>query len=426
MAFRVHHAVSAATVAVMMIGILLLRAADSDTITPGNVWHHWGGDSGALISIVMIAVLYGIGVRRLWKSAGRGHVVSRVEVGCFYAGILVLLAALCSPLDAVADVLFSVHMLQHVLLIAVAAPLAILGAPLLPLMWALPRVWRVAAGRAWNAVGMRRGSAALARPLPAWGLHTVALWAWHLPGPYTAALASAPIHAIEHICFYTTALLMWWVAFRPLRGPGGIAGSLFVIAGTFAQSGALGAILTFSGSPWYYSQSLGAAAWHLTALEDQQLAGLIMWIPAGFIYLVALLAVMRRVFDMPDASKFAPAAGVAAAVVVMTTISGCSRSVANQPVPGGDARLGPAAIQYYGCGACHAIPGIRSAIGDVGPTLAGIADRRMIAGIVPNTPDEMVRWIVMPQSMAPGNAMPNLGVSDGQARNIAAYLYTLH
>ena len=375
----------------MMSGMLLLNVVDNDVVTPANLWHHWGGDPGALISIIVIAVMYGAGVRRLWKNAGPGHVVSRVEVGCFYAGILVLLAALCSPLDAVADMLFSAHMLQHVLLIAVAAPLAILGAPLLPFMWSLPRGVRVAGGRAWNAVGMRRGGAALARPLPAWGLHTIALWAWHLPGPYSAALASAPVHALEHICFYVTALLMWWVAFRPLRGHGGIAGSLFVIAGTFAQSGLLGAILTFSGSPWYYSQSLGAAAWQLTALEDQQLAGLIMWIPAGFIYLIALLAVMRRVFDTPESSaRYTATAGIAAAIVVMLTISGCSRPK-NQAVPGGDAALGKIAIVHYGCGACHAIPGVRSAIGDVGPTLDGIAGRSKIAGIESNTPDELVR-----------------------------------
>jgi len=280
-----------------MVGTMLLHVAQEGPVTPAEFWHHWGGDPGALISVALIAVVYGAGVRRLWGSAGRNHVVSRAEVAAFYGGILTLLVALCSPLDAIADTLFSGHMLQHVLLIAVAAPLAILGAPLLPFLWSLPRATRVGIGRTWNAIGMRGVGATLARPLPAWGLHTVALWAWHLPGPYSAALASAPIHALEHTCFYVTALLMWWVALRPLRGHGGIAGSVFVLAGTFAQSGVLGAILTFSGTPWYYAQSAGAGAWHLTALEDQQLAGLIMWIPTGFFYLIGILAVVRRVFD---------------------------------------------------------------------------------------------------------------------------------
>ncbi|HEY8310532.1 MAG TPA: cytochrome c oxidase assembly protein [Gemmatimonadaceae bacterium] len=407
----------------MMHASMLLSVIEGAPVAPADAWNHWGGDPGALVSILVLAFLYGIGVRRLWHNAGRYHVVSRFEVIAFYAGIFTLLAALCSPLDALADTLFSAHMMQHVLLITVAAPLAILGAPLLPMLWSLPRSMRVGAGRSWNAVGMRTAGAALVLPLPAWALHTLALWVWHTPGLYSAALTNDAIHACEHASFYLTALLVWWVALRPLRGHGGVAGAVCVLVGTLAQSGALGAILTFSATPWYYGQSAGAAAWGLTPLQDQQLAGLIMWIPAGFAYLAGVLAVMRRIL-MPSVSR----AGVvaSAALVTATTITACSRTPAERQVADGSPRLGKVAIQHYGCGSCHAIPGIRSADGIVGPSLAGIADRRMIAGIVPNTPDEMVRWIVMPQSMAPGNAMPNLGVSDGQARDIAAYLYTLH
>ena len=412
-----------------MTGLLLLHAADGAIATPSDIWSHWGGDGGTLISIVLLAALYGLGLSRLWRSAGRGHGVSVMQVAAFYASILTLLVALCSPIDAVADVLFSAHMLQHVLLITVAAPLAVLGAPLLPLLWALPRAFRVPAARRWNAVGMRSVGASITRPLPAWGLHTLALWAWHLPGPYSAALSNDWLHALEHMSFFLTAMLMWWTAFRPLRGHGGIGGSLVVLAGTLAQSGALGAILTFSGTPWYTAQSLGAAAWHLTPLEDQQLAGLVMWIPAGFVYLAAILAVMRRIFDSPERSHRSVAKTVsvaAAAVVAIAPVSGCSTGHQGEHVRGGNVRRGRVAIEHYGCGSCHSIPGIRSAAGVVGPPLSGIADRRMIAGMLPNTPEEMVRWIVMPQSIVPGNAMPNLGVSDGQARDIAAYLYTLH
>ena len=281
---------------------VLLHVVQGAPVTPADFWHNWGGDTGVILSIGIVAVLYGAGVRRLWASAGRGHAVSRAEVAAFYAGIVTLLVALCSPLDSLADTLFSAHMLQHVLLIAVAAPLAILGAPLLPLLWSLPRSTRVGAGRMWNAIGMRSAGATLVRPVPAWALHTLALWVWHLPRLYTAALASPPVHAMEHLSFYLTALLMWWAALKPLRGRSGIGGSIFVLAGTLAQSSALGAILTFSGTPWYYAQSAGAGLWHLTALEDQQLAGLIMWVPTGFIYLGGILAIMRHVLDAPETS----------------------------------------------------------------------------------------------------------------------------
>ena len=412
---------------VAMPTLALLHVAEELPVTPSDVWRHWGGDAGSVVAIVLFALLYGVGVRRLRMSAGTQHVVSRSRVVAFSAAIVTLLVALCSPLDALTGTLFSAHMLQHVLLITVAAPLAVLGEPLVPILWAFPRRMRVGAGRFWNRAGMRKGGAFLVRALPAWGLHTAALWLWHLPGPYSAALASPVLHAAEHLCFFVTALLVWWVALRPLHSNRGIGAAIIVLTGTLAQSGALGAILTFSGTPWYYAQSAGAGAWHLTALEDQQLAGLIMWIPASFFYLAAILAVMRRIFERsagagPDAARAAGSAAVIAAI----SIAGCARGSHDQRVADGNARRGRAAIQHYGCGSCHAIPGIRSANGVVGPSLAGIADRRVVAGIVPNRSDELVRWIVMPQSMLPGNAMPDLGVSDGEARDIAAYLYTLH
>jgi cytochrome c len=92
-------------------------------------------------------------------------------------------------------------------------------------------------------------------------------------------------------------------------------------------------------------------------------------------------------------------------------------------VPGGDAQRGPAAIANYGCGSCHVIPGIRSAVGTVGPPLTDFGRRASIAGYLPNTADDLVTWIVKPQAVAPGNAMLDLGVDDRSARDIAAYLY---
>lgn len=94
-------------------------------------------------------------------------------------------------------------------------------------------------------------------------------------------------------------------------------------------------------------------------------------------------------------------------------------------VEGGDAGRGKGQIVAYGCGSCHTIPGITGAEGQVGPPLTAWSRRRVIAGEVPNTPVNLITWITVPQSIEPGVAMPNLGVSDGQARDIAAYLYSL-
>jgi len=95
-------------------------------------------------------------------------------------------------------------------------------------------------------------------------------------------------------------------------------------------------------------------------------------------------------------------------------------------VRGGDARRGVKALERYGCGACHVIPGVRGADGMVGPPLIWFGRRTVIAGEVANTPDELIIWLMNPQRLEPATAMPNLGVRDGDARDMAAYLYTLH
>jgi cytochrome c1 len=94
-------------------------------------------------------------------------------------------------------------------------------------------------------------------------------------------------------------------------------------------------------------------------------------------------------------------------------------------VANGHADLGPAAIRKYGCGSCHMIPGVSGANGLVGPPLIKWSGRSFIAGEVPNNPENLITWITVPQSIEPGTVMPNLGVLDEDARNIAAYLYTL-
>ncbi|MEO7336513.1 MAG: c-type cytochrome [Caldimonas sp.] len=109
---------------------------------------------------------------------------------------------------------------------------------------------------------------------------------------------------------------------------------------------------------------------------------------------------------------FVPASGVLAAEPVWV-------------VRGGDARRGAALISAFGCTACHTVPGIRGADGNVGPPLTRFGERTYIAGMLHNTPENLVRWIRVPQSVVPGNAMPDMNVSEAEARDIAQYLYTL-
>jgi cytochrome c len=117
-----------------------------------------------------------------------------------------------------------------------------------------------------------------------------------------------------------------------------------------------------------------------------------------------------------------PAGSVGAFVASLVLCAGCA-GAPTRVVQGGDARRGPTAIVRYGCGACHVIPGVGSAVGMVGPPLTAFSRRAYIAGELPNTADNLVTWITVPQAIEPGSAMPNLGVDDRSARDIAAYLY---
>ncbi len=123
--------------------------------------------------------------------------------------------------------------------------------------------------------------------------------------------------------------------------------------------------------------------------------------------------------------QFIPALALLAIVA-----TGCERrddrEALARELTGGSPRRGEVAIRKYGCGSCHEIPGVPGADASVGPSLEGIAGRSYLAGMLTNSPPNMMRWVMHPQQVVPGNAMPEMGVTEADARDIAAYLYTLH
>jgi putative membrane protein len=183
-------------------------------------------------------------------------------------------------------------MVQHELLMAAAAPFLVLGRPLEAWTWALAPRWRSALGSLAKAPGLRATWSAITAPLGAWTLHAIALWIWHVPALFEAALASEAVHVAQHACFLGTALLFWWSVLERGRSESGAA-SLASLFTTMGHTGALGALLTFAASPWYPTY-LASGAFGLTPLEDQQLGGLIMWAPASLAYLAAALFIASR------------------------------------------------------------------------------------------------------------------------------------
>lgn len=444
----------------LMITPSVAFAHEGAALAPHDLLRAWTWEPGVLIGLAVIAAWYGAGVRRLWRVAGRGRVVGARAVCIFACGLLTLFAALLSPLDALSDALFSAHMVQHLLLILVAAPLLVLGAPLLPMLWAFPAPARRRLGRWWAKQTVARAViGVMTEPLAAWGLHLAALCFWHLPAPYGWALGNRAVHALEHATFLATAVLFWWAVVQPSgRRRLSHGASVLYVSLAGVVMGALGAVITFSPSPWYIGHAASTVAWGLTPLQDQQLAGLIMWIPASLVYLVA--ACMSFVawlgMDMDDEAPAAPAEPVAlvlerttpavrpgrrargrhAAITRLLCVvaiggafstSACSnaRGEPEQMVAGGSAARGQREIEKYGCGTCHMIPGVRDADGTVGPPLVAFGRRSYIAGEAANTPDALIRWIQLPQSIEPLTQMPALGVSAQEARDMAAYLETL-
>lgn len=254
---------------------------------PGNV------EPWVLVCLAVSLAAYVGGITRLWRHAGRGRGIGVARVAAFGGGWLALATALASPVDAWAARLFWVHMLQHELLMVVAAPLLVLGRPLAAWAWALPlqarrRVGALFHRRAWRAPWLM-----VTAPLSAWLWHAAALWLWHVPAVFDAALAHTAVHVAQHLSFLFSALLFWWSVLGPAtrRAQGLAVVSVFT---TMLHTAALGALLALSSFVWYasYAASAPLAGWD--ALADQQLGGLVMWAPAGLAYLAAGLALAAR------------------------------------------------------------------------------------------------------------------------------------
>lgn len=260
---------------------------------PHDLWSAWHAEPAVLLVVGLSAMLYARGVGRLWSRAGVGRGIPRWRFNCFAAGLVVLLLALVSPLDALGGALFSAHMVQHEVLMLVAAPLLVLGLPLVPLLWALPLEWRRRVGRLAKGPVVRPTWRMLTHPITAWLLYAIALWVWHAPALYQATLNSERIHAAQHASFTGSAILFWWVLLHPARvRRKEYATSVLYVFTTAVHGSLLGALLTFAREPWYPAYAPATPAWGLSPLDDQQLGGLIMWIPPGFLYLAIALTVL--------------------------------------------------------------------------------------------------------------------------------------
>jgi len=200
-------------------------------------------------------------------------------------GLGLVIVAVSGPVDTVADELFWAHMVQHLTLISVAAPLLVLGDPLLAIGEVSPASWRRAGGRISGAL-WGSGDAARRTAVAAFAVSSVTLLGWHVPIAFDAALRDDGLHALEHVTLLVTAVGFWWPILSPSArarlGPAWAIG--LVIAASTIMAG-LGAALTFSPALWYPAYRATDLAHGIQPLADQQLGGSIMWVPVGFLYL---------------------------------------------------------------------------------------------------------------------------------------------
>lgn len=251
----------------------------------------WSWDPSVLVGCAALLGLYFF--------VGRALTTTRHKI-FFSSGVLVLFLALESPLEELGDTyLFSAHMLQHLLLILIVPPL---------LLWGLPRgvAQRILAWRWANRVEQ-----ILRRTLVAWPVGMVTMWVWHLPVLYNATLLNENIHIGEHLTFLVTATIFWWPVLNPIQekrlAP---LTTIFYLFAAAASSSALGIILTFAQPGLYpaYLQpgdTLGILpllreTWGLTPTVDQQLGGLLMWVPGSLVYLSGILGALSRWYNEPE------------------------------------------------------------------------------------------------------------------------------
>lgn len=255
------------------------------------LWQAWSWEPDVLISIALLVAAYFVlskfrFERRTWL---------------FLAGIFILLLALESPIGVLGEEdLFSFHMLQHLMLVLVVAPLWLAGIP--PGWWQRLLSWAPAA-RLENILG---------NPIIALLLYVGILWGWHVPAFYDAAVRSEPVHTLEHVSFLIMAVIFWWpIIAQPqnLKRMSPLGSSLYLFVAAAADA-VLGIIITFA-SPVLYPVYLDPTdthhflpflqqTWGLTTAVDQQLGGLLMWIPGGLVYLMAILATLSHWFNTPE------------------------------------------------------------------------------------------------------------------------------
>ncbi|HEY4352281.1 MAG TPA: cytochrome c oxidase assembly protein [Paraburkholderia sp.] len=255
----------------------------------------WSLEPWPVALTAISAVAYATGYLRLRRRSGtRGRSLRARHGVAFTAGSCALALALFSPLDTLSAWLFSAHMVQHETMMLIAAPLLVLGRPLAVWIWALPRAWRLGAGRCIRGRRFAASWRLLTAPLTGWLLHAASLWGWHAPAAFEAALEYPWVHSLQHTSFLLTALVFWWTVFGDGARRQSGAHAMLSVFTTMVHTTALGALIALAPGLWYPYYVEPCSTLGIDPLHDQQLGGLIMWVPGATAYLIGGLVIAAR------------------------------------------------------------------------------------------------------------------------------------
>jgi putative membrane protein len=269
-----------------------LALAAAPALAHGGQEQHvgWTLNPVLIVPLGLALLIYAVGWRRL---AARASSPPR-GAALFLSGWLVLALALLSPLHAAGERSFTMHMIEHELIMLVATLLLASSTAGGVLAWGLPRPLRQTLGGSWKAplASLWRR---LTEPVTATAVQGAVMWAWHAPILFDRALESSGWHVAQHLSFFLSALLFWWTMLHPRGGRSGYGVSAACLFVTSLIGGALGALMSFSQSPWYSDYAaMGMSGIGLDPVTDQQLAGLLMWIPGGLVHGIAALVLFYK------------------------------------------------------------------------------------------------------------------------------------
>jgi putative membrane protein len=250
-------------------------------------------------SLALLLGIYVAGLARVWSRGGVGRGIRLLQAVAFGAGWITLVAALSPPMDEWSDQSLAAHMVQHELLMIIAAPLIALGAPMIAVLWALPFAVRQRTLDLVRLPLLARTWTVVTSPASAFFIYAITLWVWHIPLLYDAALAHENVHVLQHVCFFSTATLFWWTLAHGRHGRAAYGAAVVYLFATAVHGGLLGALLTVSPRVWY----LPYTTQHLsgfTTLEDQQVAGLLMWVPASIAFVAGGLTLFAQWLRLSD------------------------------------------------------------------------------------------------------------------------------